>query len=388
MLTEAGFTDEQRELRRAVRTLFVNSWSTELAREYSAGGADKEAEALRLEMAAMGLLGLALPPEYGGAGTLADLGVVYEEAGRALVPTTFAAAGTVARLIADGGSEAQRAALLPGMVEGLGYGVLAVSEEKIHESWITPSTVLNEKAGSLVLEGEKQFVPDAAAADLLLVVARAVSDPSAVEVAIVESNRGGITIAPRRTFGGDRQYLVTYRTVRVGEDDLLGTGPERRARSSAALERALFQSTALQALEMVAGAREAVRIAAEHVRSRMQFGKPLGANQAVQHQLADLAMQIDAAWLAGWRAVWLLEDRHVRTAVSIAKVAAGEAYRAATLTAFQLCGGTGYVTEHPLHLYANRAKSSDLTLGSSSRHLAALGQRLSKDGDVAIAARL
>jgi len=361
---DLALSPEQEELARSARSF--------LATVMPAPGAPavrSDDEALFAEMAALGWVGLLLPEAHGGGGgTLSDLAVVAAEAGRALAPTVLFSAVAAARLVELAGTEAQRRALLPGLAAGSARATVALHEPD-HEELDSLATSLEAAGDGLALVGEKRFVADAVGASHLVVAARRPGEPGVSTLVLVPPGSPGVEVVPVGTFGGDRQAAVSLRRVAVSEEDVLGAPGEGRR----PLERVLAETTALQSVEMVGGARRALELAVEHVSRREQFGRTLGTFQAVQHHVADVAIAVDAADLAAWQAVWALEhDRPSTAAVSMAKVAAGDAYRRATLTAFQLCGGAGYVTDHPLHRYADRAKAASLTAGSTVDHLARL----------------
>jgi len=158
--------------------------------------------------------------------------------------------------------------------------------------------------------------------------------------------------------------------VTLGEDALLGCPCQGGADD---LPGALEVVVALLAVEMAGGASAVLERTVAYVKERIQFDRPIGTFQAVQHAVADCAMAADAARYAAFQAVWEL-DRSGRAPVevAIAKVAAGDAFKKATMAAHELHGGAGYVTDHDLHLYSERAQVDDLTFGTRDDYLALL----------------
>ncbi|HMD45631.1 MAG TPA: acyl-CoA dehydrogenase family protein [Acidimicrobiales bacterium] len=362
---------ERQQLARVARA-YLAPWADGLAA--SADGPDEAA--VVAGAVALGWVGLALPERHGGGGgTLGDVAALYEETGRALCPTALYSAVSGARLVAAAGSPQQRADLLPALCTGEARATIALAEAGNRRPGSLTTTV-EEHGERLEVVGEKRFVPDAGGASFLVVVARRPCSANATLV-MVDPGAEGVAVGATGTFAGDRQFVVALDRVDVPTGAVLG----RLDGGDRPLSAVLDEQAALQAVEMAAGARRALELAVEHVTARVQFGRPLAAFQAVQHHVADTATLIDAARLAAWRAVWLLErGAEATAAVSVAKVAAGRAYRSATLTAFQLCGGAGYVTEHPLHRYADRAKTASLTAGTTGEHLARLSGVLGLGG--------
>jgi alkylation response protein AidB-like acyl-CoA dehydrogenase len=123
-----------------------------------------------------------------------------------------------------------------------------------------------------------------------------------------------------------------------------------------------------------------------YITDRVQFGRPIGSFQAVQHHVAEMSTRIDAAGLAAWQAVWrcsLGSDANadaggLEAAVAIAKVAAGDAYVETTLMAHQLHGGIGFTVDHDLHLWSDRARAAALAFGTRENHLRALGSLVAR----------
>ena len=223
----------------------------------------------------------------------------------------------------------------------------------------------------VVVAGTKLFVPNAGVADALVVVAR---DPDGVVLVVVPTDSAGVVRTPLATFAGDAQHMVAFDRVRVPADRVLAGGWPAVAQASR-------DATALQCVEMAGGARAVLDMTVQYVTDRHQFGRPLGSFQAVQHQVADLSMRIDAAWLATWQAVWRCAGgaeaegaAGAERKVAIAKAAASDAYVDATLTAHQLHGGIGFAVDHDLHLWSDRARWAAATHGTREEHLRSLAQ--------------
>ena len=180
----------------------------------------------------------------------------------------------------------------------------------------------------------------------------------------------GVAVAPQATFAHDRQARVVLDGVRVGADAVLGGPAAPGTATAAALGDARARWVALQCAEMVGGAQKVLELTSAYVTGRIQFGRPIGSFQAVQHHVADMAIRADGAGLATHQALWLLaHGRPAAKAVAVAKAWTGEAYKAITVMAHQLHGGMGYVREHDLHLWSEHAKSTELTLGGRDHHL-------------------
>jgi alkylation response protein AidB-like acyl-CoA dehydrogenase len=380
-MTDLALSDEQEALRGSARAFLRRAWPPERARRALAAGGDGHDAGLWRRMAELGWLGLAFPRDVGGGGGgLLDLAVVYEEAGRALVPTSLYSTVEAALLIERAGDDAQRTRLLGPVLAGERIASVAYHEDGMRSSPEALATTAALEGDAVVVNGTKLFVPNAGVADDLVVVARdpAASGARAVRLVVVPTGARGVRRSRMGTFAHDAQYVVAFEAMRVPPDRVLAVASPDAWSTVDGVRRV---ATALQCVEMVGGARAVLDMTVGYVGDRAQFGRPIGSFQAVQHHVADLSTRIDAAGLAAWRAVWRCSvDRGAgdradgaQAAVAIAKVAAGDAYVEATLMAHQLHGGIGFTLEHDLHLWSDRARAAALTHGSREDHLRALG---------------
>ena len=372
-MTDLALSDEQEALRASARAFLQRACPTELVRRVgAAGGGGHDADLWR-GMAELGWVGLAFPEAAGGGGGgLLDLAVVYEEAGRALVPTTLYSTVEAALLIDRAAGDAQRAELLHPVLAGERIVSLAYHEEGMGSSPDALATTAAIEGEVVVVDGTKLFVPNAGVADDLVVVAR---DPApigagAVRLVVVPAGAAGVRRSRLTTFAHDAQHEVSFAAVRLPVDRVLGNASVDAWPVVGAVRRI---ATALQCVEMVGGARAVLDLTVRYIADRVQFGRPIGSFQAVQHHVADLATRIDAAGLAAWQAVWRCSlgsnanaDAGVlEAAVAIAKVAAGDAYVETTLMAHQLHGGIGFTVDHDLHLWSDRARAAALAFGTA-----------------------
>ena len=377
---DLALSDEQEALRASARGFLERACPSDLVRRVRTPAGDGHDPDLWAGMAELGWLGLAFPESAGGGGgDLLDLAVVYEEAGRALVPTTLYSTVEAALLIDHSADDHQGGELLPAVLAGDRIVSVALHEAGMRSSPDALSTTVAPDGDGVVVHGTKLFVPNAGVAHDLVVVAR---DPSAtaadsVRLVVVPTDAPGVSPIPLSTFAHDAQHEVSLDGVRVPADRVLAP-----ASSSAwsAIERVRRVATALQCVEMVGGARAVRERTVRYVTDRAQFGRPIGSFQAVQHHVADLSTHLDAAGLAAWQAVWRCsvgpDEPAAQADVAIAKVAASDAYVGTTLMAHQLHGGIGFAVDHDLHLWSDRARAAALTVGSREDHLRALAEGL------------
>jgi alkylation response protein AidB-like acyl-CoA dehydrogenase len=360
-------TPEQEELRASVRRFLADKSPSESVRRWmeSEEGYDV---ALWQQMAGqLGLQGLAVPAEFGGAGSgPVELGIVLEELGRALVPTPFFSTVALAgqALTASGDADAQ-ARWLPGIADGTLIATLALSEERGGSTLGAVTTTATSADEGWRLSGTKMFVVDGASADLVLVVAR---DDDGPGLFAVEKDAAGLT----RT-----RLDALDPTRRLGRIDLDATPATRVGAggdATAYLQRVLDLAVVALAHEQVGGASACLDSAVEYAKIRVQFNRPIGSFQAIKHKCADLLLEVEAARSAAYSAAWnAAEDPgELPVAAALAGSYCSEAFTHAAKENIQIHGGIGFTWEHDAHLYLKRAKSSELLFGTPVGHRARL----------------
>ncbi|MEU1271843.1 acyl-CoA dehydrogenase family protein [Streptomyces sp. NPDC005799] len=366
-----AFSEEQEELGRTVRAFLADtSPETEVRRLMETPeGFDR---ALWRRMGTeLGLQGLAVPEEYGGAGCgPVEVGVVMEETGRALLcapvlSSTVLATTTLLRC-AD---EEARKRLLPGLAAGELVATLALTEDSARWDEAGVGLTACESDGSWLLTGHKTFVLDGAAADVVLTVARAADG---IGVFVVEGDAPGLTRAPLPTLDPTRrQARLEYREVPATRLRTHGDGWDLVAQ---VLDRAAVQLAA----EQVGVASRALDMAVEYAKVRHQFGRAIGSFQAVKHLLADVLLEVESARAAAHYALLAAENDapDLPAVASLAKAFCSDACVRATADNIQVHGGIGFTWEHPAHLYLKRAKTSQLLFGDPAYHRELLAQRI------------
>jgi alkylation response protein AidB-like acyl-CoA dehydrogenase len=322
-------------------------------------------------VAGLGWLGCALPRAHGGEGaSLVDLGLVLEECGRFAVPFGVFAAVAGGLGLAALGSPAQRRHWLPAIARGEKLVTLAVAETQAASDPAAFETTVRRRGGRLRLVGEKSYVLQGVSADAFLVAAR---DGRGVSALLVSAEAPGVAVRPQRTFGKDRQSVVTFDDVALPAAALAGAPSKAWPR----FEQLRQRLAALLCADMVGGADAVLEMTTRYVCEREQFGAKLGTFQAVQQMVAEMATALEGARHVTWQALWrLAEGLPAAREIAVAKAWTGRAYRDITLAAHQLHGGAGYVVDHDLHRYSARAKALELHLGSTEEWLDALADEL------------
>ncbi len=320
-------------------------------------------------LAGLGVAGLLVPEEHGGAGMgMVDAAVVLEEIGRALYPGPYASSAVGgASLVMLAGSPREHSFLLPGLASGETIGAVALLEPGQRYDWRTPGTSAKRSGEQYELHGTKVHVADAAAANLLLVTA---SDDAGLGVYAIDTRDGGVAVESTPSVDGTRKE-ATVRLEgasgwRLGTDD-----------GSAAAAEVVDRLGVAAVVDGVGASSRALELAVEYAKERVQFDRPIGSFQAVQHLCADMLRAVELARAGAYYACWAADaaDRRERhRAATMAKAfASDELYRVGA-NAVQVFGGIGFTWEHDIHLYLKRLMSLQRIGGGSDEHLEALAR--------------
>jgi alkylation response protein AidB-like acyl-CoA dehydrogenase len=310
----------------------------------------------------LGWTGLVLPEEHGGAGQgLVEAALVAEELGRAAARGPFMPAALVGRALARGGSPRLRAEVLPALAEGEAWATWAFAEPRSPWTLDGVYASAHTEGDAVVLEGVKTAVQDAGGARWLLVTARHDGVPTSF---LVDRDAPGVTVRRQRVLDLTRAfYEVRLDGVRVPLDRRLDGGP-------ADVRQLLDDASILLAAEILGVLGRLLEMTVEYVKTRVQFGRPLGTFQAVKHKCATMAMLVHGIRAATGYAA-MTADANTVDAARAACVAAS--YSSAATgdvagEALQLHGGIGFTWDHDLHLYLRRAEVDGVLYGDAAIH--------------------
>jgi alkylation response protein AidB-like acyl-CoA dehydrogenase len=355
--TPFAWSAEHREFREVLRKSFGGHDPAALARDMFDGTAWPDG--LWAGMCEqLGLAGLALPEEHGGSGFgRVEAAIVGEEMGRVLLggpylPTVVLAAEAIAR----SGDEPAMAEHLPAIAAGERLAALAIAEREAAWDLAAISTSAADGPGGPALTGRKDLVLGGADAAVLVVAAR--EGDRAPGLFLVDA------AAPRLTVRPEKVLDATRPAASVEFDQT----PARRlgAHGDAARVLRLVRENAaiFLAAEQAAGARACVDLTAEYARTRVQFGRQIGAFQGVKHRLADMLVRAEQAHSAAVWAAW--QEPGTAAAdlgASVARAYCSEAFLQNALDTVQLHGGIGITWEHDAHLFLRRAQTDAALLG-------------------------
>jgi alkylation response protein AidB-like acyl-CoA dehydrogenase len=350
-------TDEQQMLQAAAREFLAARLKSETIRGLAESD-DAFSEDLWREMSDLNWPGLMVSEAYGGQelGTV-ELAVLMEQLGYALVPGPIFSSMLAAIALETAATAEQKERYLAPLATGEQRGTLALWDAGA--GWAPDDvTLAPERAnGGYVLSGEKLFVLDAARADFFIVGA---ADDRRF---IVERDAEGLSITPTETIDGTRkQYAVKLDGVKVGEDAAFG-GP-------GAMGPARIRAYVSVAAELAGIAQRAMEMAVDYAKERKQFGRPIGAYQAVSHRCAQMLLETEGARSAAYYAAWAAdnEPQTAPLAASMAKAYASDAGTHVTGASLQVHGGIGFTWEHDLHLWLKRASADSVMFGDSRWH--------------------
>ena len=317
------FSEDQATIKRTARDFLADRLRPEAWRALVEDG--RYDDGLWREVAELGWAGIHLDESHGGQGLgTVELAILAEELGYALAPSPFLATAAAGRVLAHAGSEAQRERWLPRLAAGELVGTVGV-----------------------VTDGEAPMVPDADRAEVIVLL-------DGLAGMVVEA--GDARIEPEATIDSTRRFG----RVRVSGGEPLAAEPLP----------ALDRIEVVLAAELVGVAQRAMEMAVAYAKEREQFGRPIGAYQAVAHRCAQMLLEVESARSTTLYAAWAAdhEPESLPLAASMAKAYAADTGWRVTASSLQVHGGIGFTWEHDLHFFLKRAKTDGHLLGSARSH--------------------
>ncbi|MEO8601936.1 MAG: acyl-CoA dehydrogenase family protein [bacterium] len=323
------------------------------------------------DIAGLGWLGIQFAEADGGLGLgMKELALVLEEFGKGLMPepllSTLLLGGAAIQL---GGSAAQRAAILPSLIGGARLLALAWQEANSRYDVSRVATRATAAEQGWRLRGEKRLVLDGHVADQLIVSARTSGDEAArdgITLFVVDRQASGVEVTRQSTLDGRNAAIVQFEGVAVSQADVVGSVDGGAALLDAVIDRATVGLCA----EMLGGMEAAFSLTLDFLKTRQQFGVPIGSFQALKHRAANLFTEIELARSACLAAAMALDENHAQAAqfVSVAKARCSDAYMLAANEGVQMHGGIGMTDEHDIGFYLKHARSAELTFGDAAFH--------------------
>ena len=357
-------TDDQVALRQTVRRYLTEKASVSGHVRAMLDSASGTTDEIWHGLATLGAVGVLVPEAFGGAGmTMVDAGVVAEELGGALHPGPWLSSAVAAtRALTRMGADADVAELLAGIADGSTIATVGPLDGT--------RPVTRETGDGVVLRGEVAALPDAAAANVLLILAEG------------DGGTGLFAVDAARVAATPREHVDPTRKL---FDVVLDDAPARRLASASAeaVQGVADDVLTAYAADALGAAQAVMNLAIEYAKVRRQFDQPIGSFQAVQHLCVDMYETVELARSGVMHALWAADaadpaEHHL--AAARAKSFAG---RLACVgdTAIQVFGGIGFTWEHDAHLYLKRLLGWSAFLGGSDRYLEEVGALLAGGGD-------
>ncbi len=372
-----GLSEEQEMLKTSARDFLQKECPKQLVKKLDESDKGYSPELWR-KMSDLGWMGLPFPSKYGGGdGSFLDLVVLLEAMGYNVVPGPFFSTVVLGGLtILAAGNEVQKKDLLSKVSMGKLILALALTEPNAKYDAAAIKTTATEQDGKYVINGTKLFVADANVADYLLCVAKTKTTGKPVNgitIFLVDSKAPGVKCTLLKTLVRDKQCEVVFDNVAVPRENILG----KLNQGWKVIENVLEKAKVAKCAEMVGGAQAALEMAVAYAKERVQFNRPIGSFQAIQHYCANMVSDVDGSRFVTYKAAWKIsEGLPAAMDVAIAKAWTGAAYSRVTLLAHQIFGAVGFTMDHDLHLYYRRAKAGDIMFGDSSVQRAVVAREL------------
>ena len=367
------YTEEQRLLAETLRRFLATGYGFD-ARAKIIASPQGYSEDVWAALAEMGVLGVPFAAEHGGfGGTTVDMMVVMEALGDALVVEPYlATVGLGGQAVARGGTAAQQARILPALVQG--KAKLAFAQSERGGRWDPRHVAVRARASGdgFVLDGEKCAVLHGGCADWLVVSARtagADTDPRGISLFLVERGAPGVAVAEYRTLDGLRAADVRLAGAAVPREALLGA----EGQGLELAEEVVDYATALVCAEAVGAIKYAHDATLDYLKTRRQFGVPIGSFQALQHRMVDILIAYEQARSIACLAcvkVDTAEPAERRRVVSAAKLRIADAARHVSQEAVQLHGAMGMTEELKISHTFRRLTMLAQAFGDADHHLA------------------
>jgi alkylation response protein AidB-like acyl-CoA dehydrogenase len=368
-----NFTSEQEQLRDTVNRLIEREYEFNKQRHGIINSTEGYSEKVWASMAEIGMLGIGIKEANGGfGGNAIDTMIVMEALGRGLVVEPYLATVVLgANLIQLAGTEAQKSSLLPQIVEGKLKLAFAHSEAGARYDLKRVTTIARKDSNGYTLNGEKIVVLHGNIADKIIVsaaTAGALNDGQGMGLFLVDAKVPGLKITGYRTIDNQRAANLHFDNVRVSADDRLGASDDNLALVEHVTDIA---NTALVA-ESVGAMDSLQKATLEYLKTRRQFGVPIGKFQALQHRMVDMLMCVEQSRSMAYLAAVKVQSNDAaerERVVSAAKNAIGRYGRKIAQEAVQMHGGMGITDELSASHYFRRLTAIDATLGDADHHL-------------------
>ena len=363
---DLDFSEAQEMLRTMAKDFLTKECPKTLVRQLEEDEKGYSPELWR-KMAELGWMGLVLPEKYGGTGgEFMVLIILMEELGRNICPGPFFSTAVVcASAILEGGTEEQKKELLTKIANGETIMAFALTEPSATYDASGIHTKAVAKGNDYIINGTKLFVPDAHISDYMIVAARTqeAKDPKeGITLFLVDAKTAGIKCTTLKTIALDKQCEVVFRDVKVPKANILG----QVNKGWPVVKKTMEKAMAAQCAEMVGGCQAMLDMSVAYAKERVQYGRPIGGFQVIQHYLANMWINLNTARNLTYEAAWRAgEGLECAQQVAAAKGWCNEVYKFVTERGVQVHGAIGITRDHDAGLYYRRAKAAELLFGDT-----------------------
>lgn len=374
-----NFTKDQDMIRETVRKFLENECPKEKIRELKEDDKGYDPDIWN-KMLELGWMGLVIPEEYDGIGAeYLDLMIIMEEMGRNVFMAPFFSTVALCSLpIIKFGSDEQKKNILPGIACGGDIWSFALLESSVDYEATGIELGASPDGDGYKLNGTKLFVPYANVSGNLLVASRTGKKDNpedGITVFIVDANSPGITTTVMPTAACDKRCEVKFDSVTVPANNILG----EKDKGWEIIEYIYQYSTVLKCAEISGAAQAAMELTNQYAQERIQFDKPIGSLQAIQHRIVNMLSEIDGLRNIVYEAAWKVNiGSPDKMLISIAKTKANNVYERVCLDGVSVHGAIGITDEMDIGLYFVMTKSFEFELGSTNFHR----ERIAKEFDV------
>ncbi len=370
-------SEEQRLLKESVERLLTDRYEFETRKRYMAEPEGWSRDIWR-QYAELGLLGLPFDEKYDGfGGGPVETMIVMEAFGKALALEPFFATVVLGGgFIRLGGSEAQKKELLPKIADGSLRLAFAQVERQSRFDLFDVGTAAKRDGNGFVIDGAKSVVLHGDVADKIIVSARVSGerrDHKGIGLFLVDAKANGVSRRGYPTVDGLHAAEISFSNVRVGADAVIGEAGD----GLPLIERVVDASIAALAAEAIGNMMSMHELTVEYLKTRKQFGVPIGSFQVLQHRAVDMFVALEQARSMAYFATMMAEEPNAKErkkAIAAAKVQIGRSVKLVGQQAIQLHGGIGMTMEYKVGHYFKRATMIDTLFGDADHHLAELAR--------------
>lgn len=315
------------------------------------------------KMGDLGWMALMFPEEYGGdGGQFIDTAIILEALGGMVCPSPFFSTVVQCGLVLlEGGTEDQKKALIPEIADGNLIMALAQYEENGSYDVSEVSLTAETDAGDFKLNGTKMFVMDANVAGKLIVAAKTGDDE--VSLLLVDAGSPGITITKVPTIALDNNCVVKFENVIVPKDNMMGVPGS----AVAVLKKANQKAAVAKAAEMLGGCKASIDMTIAYAKERVQYGKPIGGFQAIQHFISNMLIAYDTNYNYLYRVICMVDEgEDFATEAYALKANVNDAYKFISERGVHIHGGIGTTREGDAGLFFRRVKADEYICGDSA----------------------